>query len=123
MDKIFGGILRTVLASVAGYFIGKGYVNAEDAEVLIGALTTLAVGAWSIYQKLKTSKQIKVAAATGVANNSGAVGIIAALLIALFGGGVIAVAEPKVGEFIANDVLHQDEPGYVVPANAHPTRH
>ena len=46
-----GGIVRAVVAAAAGYFVGQGVMDAETAQVIGGALTTLAVAVWSIWAK------------------------------------------------------------------------
>lgn len=45
----FGGIVRALLAAAAGYFVGKGVIDADTAATVTGALATLAITAWSIW--------------------------------------------------------------------------
>jgi len=52
----FAGALRAVLASIGGALAAQGYINANDAQAIAGALATLLVAAWSIYQKRKAKK-------------------------------------------------------------------
>lgn len=49
-DQVFG-IVRTVVAAVAGYFAGKGYIDGETAQQLAGAAATIAVAVWSVVSK------------------------------------------------------------------------
>lgn len=56
-------------------------------------------------------------------DESGVVGVLAAVLISLFAGSVITVSEPKVAKFVSKEVLHQGDPNYEVPANPSPTKH
>lgn len=49
----FAGALRAILASVGGALAAQGYINANDAQAIAGALATLLVAAWSVYQKRK----------------------------------------------------------------------
>jgi hypothetical protein len=44
-----GGIARALFAGGFGYAAGKGYIPAGDYGDLIGALSTVAVAAWSIW--------------------------------------------------------------------------
>lgn len=44
-----GGIVRAVLAAIAGYFVGKGVIDADTAATISGAVATIAVAAWSIF--------------------------------------------------------------------------
>lgn len=55
-------------------------------------------------------------------DDSGVVGIIAALLIAAFSGAVITADNPKVADTINKKVLHKDDPNYVVPNNPSPKK-
>lgn len=55
-------------------------------------------------------------------DQSGAIGIIAALLIAASAGAVITADNPKVAKVINEDILHKDDPNYVVPANPSPKK-
>lgn len=41
------GIVRTILAAIAGWAAGKGYVDHETSMTVIGALGTIFVAAWS----------------------------------------------------------------------------
>ena len=45
------GIIRTILAAVAGWAAGKGYVDNETATTIIGALGTIFVAGWSWWSK------------------------------------------------------------------------
>lgn len=43
------GILRAILAAIFGYITGKGWLDANTAATISGAVLTLIVTAWSIY--------------------------------------------------------------------------
>lgn len=53
-SSVIGGIVRTVLASVGGVLVAKGYVDDATLQACIGALITLGTGVWSVVQKKKT---------------------------------------------------------------------
>lgn len=46
-----GGVLRAILASLAGYVAGKGLITASIADQLVGAGVTIGVAIWSIWSK------------------------------------------------------------------------
>lgn len=50
------GIVRTILAAVAGWAAAKGYIDNETAMTIIGALGTIFVASWSWW-----SKKVKLA--------------------------------------------------------------
>lgn len=45
------GIVRTILAAIAGWAAGQGYVDQQTAMTVIGALGTIFVALWSIRSK------------------------------------------------------------------------
>jgi hypothetical protein len=47
----FSGILRAVLSAAGGFAVGKGYLDAETATAISGALVTIAVAVWSVRAK------------------------------------------------------------------------
>ncbi len=47
-DQI-GGIVRSVLAAVGGWAIGKGYIDSATATTISGSAVTIVVAAWSYY--------------------------------------------------------------------------
>lgn len=47
-DQI-GGIVRAILSAVFGYITGKGWLDADTAVAISGALATIAVAAWSVF--------------------------------------------------------------------------
>jgi hypothetical protein len=49
-DQIFG-IVRTVVAAVAGFLAGKGYLDASLVEGVAGAVATITVAIWSVAAK------------------------------------------------------------------------
>lgn len=54
------GIVRAVLAAVFGYITGKGWLDANTAATISGAVLTLLVAVWSVYSnRAKTIVPIK----------------------------------------------------------------
>ena len=49
-DQIFG-IVRTIVAAVAGFLAGKGYLDASLVEGVAGAVATITVAIWSVAAK------------------------------------------------------------------------
>ncbi len=49
------GIVRALVAAAGGYFVGQGYIDAETATTVGGAIVTLAVAAWSVWSKKKAA--------------------------------------------------------------------
>lgn len=49
-----GGIVRTILGVAAGYAVGRGYINSEIANALVGAATTIVIAVWSVRAKRVT---------------------------------------------------------------------
>lgn len=41
------GIVRTILAAVAGWAAAKGYIDNETAMTIVGAIGTIFVAMWS----------------------------------------------------------------------------
>ena len=67
MNSTFiGSIARTVLASAAGFLVGKGYITEDQIEPIIGGVTVIGVAIWGVLQKKSAAKKIEVAAQTGV---------------------------------------------------------
>lgn len=50
-----GGIVRALAAALGGYLVGQGLVDAETATILGGAVTTIAVALWSVWNKRKAA--------------------------------------------------------------------
>lgn len=50
-----GGVVRAVVAAAGGYFVGIGAVDAETAQVIGGAVTTIVVAVWSVLIKKKAA--------------------------------------------------------------------
>ena len=48
-----GGVVRTVLAALGGYFVAKGLVDAATVTAVAGAVGTLVVAVWSVKVKRK----------------------------------------------------------------------
>jgi len=52
MNKIeIYGIIRAILAAIAGFVAGQGYVDSETATTVAGAITTIVVAVWSVKAK------------------------------------------------------------------------
>ena len=51
----FGGVVRAVVAGVGGFLVGKGYIDAETAALIGGAVVTIGVAIWSIVIKRKAA--------------------------------------------------------------------
>jgi hypothetical protein len=49
-EQVFG-IVRTVVAAVAGFLAGKGYLDASLVEGVAGAVATITVAIWSVAAK------------------------------------------------------------------------
>lgn len=47
------GIVRTLLATLGGYFVAKGVVDAETVSAVSGAAASVAVAVWSVRSKRK----------------------------------------------------------------------
>lgn len=56
-------LLRTVGGMVGGYLIGKGYITAEQAPEIGGALLTIGIAVWSVVQKYNANKALQAAIA------------------------------------------------------------
>jgi len=49
------GIIRALLAALAGYAAGKGIVSSDMANELVGAGVTVGVAIWSVLSKKTTA--------------------------------------------------------------------
>lgn len=54
----WGGIVRTVLAVIAGYVISRGWADADLVYGVSGLLGAIAVGGWSLVQKYLSAKAL-----------------------------------------------------------------
>lgn len=45
------GVIRTILAAIAGWAAGQGYIDQQTAMTVIGALGTIFIALWSIRSK------------------------------------------------------------------------
>ena len=50
-----GGIIRAVLAALAGYAAGKGIISSDMASELVGAGVTIGVAVWSVISNKTTA--------------------------------------------------------------------
>lgn len=49
------GIVRTILAAVGGWAVGKGYLDNDLLTAILGGGGTLFVAAWSFFSKKKSA--------------------------------------------------------------------
>ncbi|MBP0492140.1 hypothetical protein [Roseomonas indoligenes] len=56
MDTIVSSVARALLQVVAGSMIARGWLTADDANLLIGALVTLIALVWSILAKRRAAQ-------------------------------------------------------------------
>lgn len=49
------GVLRAILASLAGVAVGKGWIDNETAMAVIGGIGTIFVAGWSFWSKKKAA--------------------------------------------------------------------
>lgn len=59
-------LLRTVLQVAGGIAIGRGWIDAETATAVTGALVTIAATAWSLYTRRSAGLVASAAAVPGV---------------------------------------------------------
>lgn len=52
-DQI-GGIIRSVMLTGAGYFVGKGLIDQNSATTIVSALFALGSTGWSIWANRNT---------------------------------------------------------------------
>jgi len=50
-----GGVMRHLGGALGAYIATTGYVDADQAQQISGALTTIAMVGWSILQKYRTA--------------------------------------------------------------------
>lgn len=55
--------VRILIVLTCGYFVHKGIISADQKEETEAAMTTIAVAAWSIYQKYQANKALQAAIA------------------------------------------------------------
>lgn len=51
-----GSLLRTVLQVASGVAIGKGWINAANAEIIIGAIVTIGTTVWGMHRQSDGAK-------------------------------------------------------------------
>jgi hypothetical protein len=64
MPSYVASLLRTVGAVLGGYLIEKGFISAQQAPELGGAVLAIIVVAWSLVQKYNAHKALTAAKAT-----------------------------------------------------------
>ena len=52
-NKPIFGVIRHILTSVGGYFVGTGIVDAATVEAIVGGVLAVAGVAWSLIEKKK----------------------------------------------------------------------
>lgn len=50
-SEMIGGIVRAILASLGGYAVAKGVIDAGMWTAVSGALVTLFTAGWSLWSK------------------------------------------------------------------------
>lgn len=50
--EMLGGLVRTLVATLGGFAIGRGWADAGLVEAVGGALSTVAVAFWSYRSKV-----------------------------------------------------------------------
>ena len=45
------GVVRAILATAGGFFVGKGWVDSETMVAVAGALATIVTAVWSVKAK------------------------------------------------------------------------
>lgn len=55
--------VRTTMAALAGYFVGKGVIDQGMADQLGGIALAVATLGWSVWQKWDANKKLKSAIA------------------------------------------------------------
>jgi uncharacterized membrane protein (UPF0136 family) len=56
-------LMRSVLTTLGGWLIGKGYITADQAPEIIGALTVGLTAVWAVIQKRNAHKALQAAIA------------------------------------------------------------
>jgi membrane protein DedA with SNARE-associated domain len=50
---IVGTLARSVLLTLGGYFVAKGYLDNDTLTQIVSAVVTLATAAWGVVEKVK----------------------------------------------------------------------
>jgi hypothetical protein len=45
------GVIRTILAAIGGWAVGKGYIDNEILTAILGGLGTIFIAGWSWWSK------------------------------------------------------------------------
>ncbi len=56
VSALIGAVVRAALQVAAGSAIADGVLDGETINIIVGAVTSLATVAWSIWQKKKAAK-------------------------------------------------------------------
>lgn len=56
MGAILAGLIRHAVGMLGGVLVAKGLGDQNTATELVGALTTLAMTGWSIWEKYQAQK-------------------------------------------------------------------
>lgn len=63
MNPEISGLIRHALSVVGGYFVAKGYIDANGLTTILAALGIVGSASWSLYAKRPTSLEAgKIAA-------------------------------------------------------------
>lgn len=52
---VVGTIARSILLTLGGVFVGKGYLDNDTLQQVVSAVIVLATAAWGVVEKLKRS--------------------------------------------------------------------
>lgn len=63
MFEAIKGILRAVLGALGGYLVGKGIIDEGTMSEIIGAVTVIVTGVWSVVDKHLAKKKLEKAIA------------------------------------------------------------
>jgi hypothetical protein len=50
---VIGTLARSVLLTVGGIFVAKGYIDNDTLTQIVSAVITLATASWGVVEKLK----------------------------------------------------------------------
>lgn len=64
IPEFITSLIRNALALLAGFLVGKGVINAQDATALSGALLAAVPVVWSLVNKARANKALKSAIAS-----------------------------------------------------------
>lgn len=45
------GVIRAIVSAIGGYFVGKGFIDADTVAAIGGGLATVGTAVWSVWAK------------------------------------------------------------------------